>query len=217
MTKAIAVASDPIQLFCSVFHICFFMLKCQGGGVWWGTECACLWLNVVETPPPLTDGWLLPVCITYPALILLPMKRKFKSKKRRCWFASISLLAILILPAISERRCYQMEENIQLLISKVFLSFPASSKPTLVTNWVAGQISDCEKYRSTPLDYIWRAQICAKKCIFGIFERAKYGQVGCPWEDLAKCSSYTFGLRSIGPSSQKLWPNQIFGWSPHCN
>ena len=23
------------------------------------------------------------------------------------------------------------------------------------------------------------------------------------------------GLRSIGPSSQKLWPNQIFGWFPH--
>ena len=73
---------DPIQLFCSVFHICFFILKCQGGGVWWGTECACLWLNVVETPPPLTDGWLLPVCITYPALILLPMKRKFKQKTK---------------------------------------------------------------------------------------------------------------------------------------
>ena len=25
------------------------------------------------------------------------------------------------------------------------------------------------------------------------------------------------GLRSIGPSSQKLWPNQIFGRFPHCN
>ena len=25
------------------------------------------------------------------------------------------------------------------------------------------------------------------------------------------------GLGSIGPSSQKLWPNQIFGWFPHCN
>ena len=24
------------------------------------------------------------------------------------------------------------------------------------------------------------------------------------------------GLRSIGPSSQKLWPNQSFGRSPHC-
>ena len=23
-------------------------------------------------------------------------------------------------------------------------------------------------------------------------------------------------LRSIGPSGQKLWPNQIFGWFPHC-
>ena len=26
--------------------------------------------------------------------------------------------------------------------------------------------------------------------IFGrVFERAKYGQVGCPWKDIAKCSS----------------------------
>ena len=25
------------------------------------------------------------------------------------------------------------------------------------------------------------------------------------------------GLRSIGPSSQKLWPNQFFCRSPHCN
>ena len=25
------------------------------------------------------------------------------------------------------------------------------------------------------------------------------------------------GLRSIGPSNQKLWPNQIFGRFPHCN
>ena len=25
------------------------------------------------------------------------------------------------------------------------------------------------------------------------------------------------GLRSIGPSSQKLWPNQFFGRFPHCN
>ena len=24
-------------------------------------------------------------------------------------------------------------------------------------------------------------------------------------------------LRSIGPSSQNLWPNPIFGWFPHCN
>ena len=24
-------------------------------------------------------------------------------------------------------------------------------------------------------------------------------------------------IRSIGPSSQKLWPNQIFGQFPHCN
>ena len=48
-------------------------------------------------------------------------------------------------------------------------------------------------------------------CIFG---RTKYG--GCPWKDLAKCSSRV-GLRSIGPSSQKLWPNWILGRFPHCN
>ena len=55
-------------------------------------------------------------------------------------------------------------------------------------------------FRDTPLDHIARAQIFPPKyaylaylAIFGIFGRviwrAKYGQVGCPWKDLAKCSS----------------------------
>ena len=53
-----------------------------------------------------------------------------------------------------------------------------------------------DHFRDTPLDHIWRAQICAKNAylaIFGIlgrvFEHIKYGQVGCPWKDLAKCCS----------------------------
>ena len=72
-------------------------------------------------------------------------------------------------------------------------------------------------FRDTPLDHIWRAQIRAWNTIFGIygilgifgrvFSYVKYGQVGCPWKDLAKC----VGFKSIGPPSQKFWLNLIFG------
>ena len=107
-----------------------FMLKCQGGGVWWGTECACLWLNVVETPPPLTDGWLLPVCITYPALILLPIKGNSKGKKRMliCIHLFVHLCNSYI--AFSVRRCNQMEKTFSSIFQRCLLSFPTSSKPT---------------------------------------------------------------------------------------
>ena len=35
--------------------------------------------------------------------------------------------------------------------------------------------------------------------IFGIFGRAKYGQVGCPLKDLAKCSSDALALGQKDP------------------
>ena len=54
-------------------------------------------------------------------------------------------------------------------------------------------------FRDTPLKYIQCIQIRALKFPFlavigGVFERAKYGQVGYPWKDLAKCSSGALAL-----------------------
>ena len=40
---------------------------------------------------------------------------------------------------------------------------------------------------------------------------------GVSLKNLAKCSSEALDFRPIGPSSQKLWPNQFFGWFPHRN
>ena len=60
-------------------------------------------------------------------------------------------------------------------------------------------------------------------CVFGIFghiwhiwARAIWSS-GCPWKRYCKMQFRRVGLRSIGPSSQKLWPSQIFGRFPHCN
>ena len=38
--------------------------------------------------------------------------------------------------------------------------------------------------------YAKYGQRCQTWYLWCIFGRAKYGQVGCPWKDLAKCSSY---------------------------
>ena len=53
---------------------------------------------------------------------------------------------------------------------------------------------------------------------------AKYAYSGAPnmvkWgvpEKILQMWLRRVVLRSIGPSSQKLWPNPIFGWFPHCN
>ena len=79
-------------------------------------------------------------------------------------------------------------------------------------------------FRDIPFDLIWRAQICAQNpylaylAVFAcVIERAKYGHVGCPWKDLARCSSDALTIVWMGLPSQKLWPNLIFGRFPHCN
>ena len=47
---------------------------------------------------------------------------------------------------------------------------------------------------------IWSAQICIFGCIFGrIIGRSRIGQVGCPWKDLAKCSSDALFLGQWDP------------------
>ena len=78
-------------------------------------------------------------------------------------------------------------------------------------------------FRDTPLDHILRAQICTQICIFGIFGHIwhiwarKIWSSGVSLKRSCKLQFRRIGLRSIGPSSQKLWPNQIFGRFPHCN
>ena len=57
--------------------------------------------------------------------------------------------------------------------------------------------------------YLVRQNTHTKYCmaVFGhVFQCTKYGQVGYPWKDLV----------SIGPTSQKLWPNLSFGRFSHC-
>ena len=50
--------------------------------------------------------------------------------------------------------------------------------------------------------------------IFGcVFECAKYGQVKRSCKMQFRCVD----LASTGAPSQKLWPNLIFAWFPHCN
>ena len=48
-------------------------------------------------------------------------------------------------------------------------------------------------FRDTPPDHTWRTQIRAQihqiRYLGRAFECAKYGRVGYPWKDLAKCSS----------------------------
>ena len=61
-----------------------------------------------------------------------------------------------------------------------------------LTHWHNGlghQLGNFSTTLGTMPKYVNYGQIC-QICIFGCtFGRAKYGQVGCPWKDLAKCSS----------------------------
>ena len=54
--------------------------------------------------------------------------------------------------------------------------------------------------------------------IFGhVIERAKYGQVGCPLKDFAKCSSDALTLCSWDPPVKSYDQIPFLAWSPHCN
>ena len=82
-------------------------------------------------------------------------------------------------------------------------------------------------FRDTPHDHILRAQICTQICIFGIFGHIwhiwvhiwarKIWSSGVSLKRSCKMQFRRVGLRSIGPSSQKLWQNQIFDRFPRCN
>ena len=86
-------------------------------------------------------------------------------------------------------------------------------------------------FRDTPLEHIWRYQIRAQICqiwpnmpnmhiwvhIWVHIWARKIWSCGVSLKRSCKMQFRRVGLRSIGPSSQKLWQNQIFGRFPHCN
>ena len=79
-------------------------------------------------------------------------------------------------------------------------------------------------FRDTPLDHSCRAWICGQiwpnmpnMHIWVHIWARKIWSSGVSLKRSCKMQFRRVGLRSIGPSSQKLWPNQIFGRFPHCN
>ena len=70
-------------------------------------------------------------------------------------------------------------------------------------------------FRDTPHDHIWRALICAKNAYLGAYLSAPIWLSGVSLKRSFKMFRHV-GLRSIGPFSPKLWPNQFFGQSPLC-
>ena len=68
-------------------------------------------------------------------------------------------------------------------------------------------------FRDTPLDLIWRAQICTQICIFGIFGHIwhiwarQIWSSGVSLKRSCKMKFRPIDLGSIVPPSQKLWPN----------
>ena len=79
-------------------------------------------------------------------------------------------------------------------------------------------------FRDTPLDHIWGAQIRAQICqiwpnmpnmhIWVHIWARKIWSSGVSLKRSCKMQFRRVGLRSIGPSSQKLWHNQIFVGHP---
>ena len=79
-------------------------------------------------------------------------------------------------------------------------------------------------FRDTPLDHIWRYQIRAQICqiwpnmhIWVLIWARDIWSSGVSLKRSCKMQFKRVVLRSIGPSRQKLWPNQMFGQFPHCN
>ena len=79
-------------------------------------------------------------------------------------------------------------------------------------------------FRDTPLDHIWHTQLCGQirpntpNTVIGarIWARIIWS-IGVSLKRSWKMKFRRIDLVSIGPPSQKLWPNLIFGWFPHCN
>ena len=96
-----------------------------------------------------------------------------------------------------------------------------SDRGVLLTQGQSAWTAFCKIFSETPHLTIFGApkyvpkyakygQIC-QICIFGcIFGRAIWSS-GVSLKRSCKMQFRRVGLRSIGPSSQKLWPNQIFG------
>ena len=80
---------------------------------------------------------------------------------------------------------------------------------------IASELHFAKSFQGTPLDHIWRAQICTPNTVFGRIWACIWAcQIWSSGVSLKRSCKMQFkrvGLRSIGPSSQK------FGRFPHCN
>ena len=79
-------------------------------------------------------------------------------------------------------------------------------------------------FRDIPLDHIWHAQLRAQirpntpNTVFGArIWACKIWSSGMSLKRSCKMQLKRVNLVPIGPPSQKLWPNQIFGRFPNCN
>ena len=81
-------------------------------------------------------------------------------------------------------------------------------------------------FRDTPLNHVWHAQIRAQirpntpNTVFGVgiyYLGSQIWPSGVSLKRSCKMQLRRIDLVSIGPPSQKLWPNLIFGWFLHCN
>ena len=81
LTKAIAVVSYPIWLFCFVFHICFFYAEMPRGWCMMG-HWMCVPLVKRSGNAPTSNGWLAFACLYHlSSSDIVANKRKFKRKK----------------------------------------------------------------------------------------------------------------------------------------
>ena len=86
------------------------------------------------------------------------------------------------------------------------VSIRVSQKTQKFEFWNVTYPSGFHKHPNMPNMHIW----------VHIWARAIWSS-GVSLKRSCKMQFRRVGLRSIGPSSQKLWPNQIFGRFPHCN
>ena len=77
------------------------------------------------------------------------------------------------------------------------------------------------RIRDTQLDHIWRAKICIfDGHIWHIWARIWAPQIWSSGVSLKRSCKMQFRrvvFWSIGPTTQKIWPNQFVGRFPHCN
>ena len=194
MTKAIAVVSDPIQLLCSVFHICFFYAEMPRGWCMMMGHWMCVPLVKRSGNAPTSNGWLAFACLYHlSSSDIVANEKEIQKQKTKM------LICIHLFVGNSYIACYFWTEMLldgrkhSVVDFKGFFKLPCQLKTYIGDKLSSrGNIRLWEIQKHPTWLYLARPNM-RQKCIFGIFwhvfERAKYGQVGCPWKDLAKCSS----------------------------